>query len=102
MRMLEIGAQEVRLPERAVEALEQDIPVAVTHYGRRRHVLLSEERFALVAPLLELLEAGASIPSELLLTEGDLELERMLAAAREPDAAEDELVAEALRQTSAG
>jgi PHD/YefM family antitoxin component YafN of YafNO toxin-antitoxin module len=97
VRILEIRSQELRLPARALEALERDVPVVVTHYGRRRHVVLSEERFALVAPLLELLEAGASIPSELLLTEGDLELERALAEDRQPSAAEEEQIDDALR-----
>jgi hypothetical protein len=52
--------------------------------------------------LLELLEAGASIPSELLLTEGDLELERALAEERQPSAAEEELIDDALRAAGVG
>ena len=93
-------SQDVRLPESALEALARDVPVAVTHYGRRRHVVLSEERFALVAPLLELLEQGASVPAELLMSEGDLALERALAEDRESAAGEEALIEEALEQAA--
>jgi hypothetical protein len=88
----EVRAQDVRLPARAVEALERNEVVAVTHYGRRRHVVLSEERFSLVAPLLEALAAGAAVPSELLMTADDIALERALADDREPDEAEQALI----------
>ena len=92
MRVVDVRAQEIRLPPRALEALARREVVAVTHYGKRRHVLLSEEQFSLVAPLLELLEQGASIPSEMLMTDEDIELERALADDREPSEADDALI----------
>jgi len=92
MDVIEVRSQEVRLPGRAVEALDRQGVVAVTHYGRRRHVVLTDERFALVAPLLELLEEGAGIPAELLMTTEDIALERTLADDREPSPAEEQLI----------
>lgn len=91
MRMAEIPAQEVRLSPRATSALDEEGVVAVTRYGRRRHIVLTEERFALLEPLLELL-TEERIPAELLMTKGDIELERALAEDREPTAGEDELI----------
>jgi hypothetical protein len=61
----------------------------VTRYGRRQHVLLTNEQFELVAPLLELLEQGAAVSPELLMTSQDIELARDLAEDREPSAAEN-------------
>lgn len=97
----EVRSQEVRLPATALEALSRGGVVAVTHYGRRRHVVLPEERFSLVAPLLELLEEGARIPSELLMTTGDIALERALAEDREPCAAEETLIESVLERSPA-
>jgi hypothetical protein len=99
MDVVEVRSQEVRLPGRAVEALDRHGVVAVTHYGRRRHVVLSDERFSLVAPLLELLEEGAGVPAELLMTTDDIALERALAQDREPSPAEEQLIESALGQT---
>ena len=101
MDVVEVRSQEVRLPARALDALERDGAVAVTHYGRRRHVVLTDERFALVAPLLELLEQGARVPAELLMTTEDIALERALAEDREPSAAEEALIEAALDQSPA-
>lgn len=75
---LEIRAHEVRLPERAIEALAGGGAVVITRYGRRQQVLLSAEQFSLVEPLLDLLREGASVSPELLLTAADIELEREL------------------------
>jgi hypothetical protein len=100
MRIIEVCSTEVRLPRRAVEALDRQGVVAVTHYGRRRHVVLTDERFSLVAPLLELLEEGAAIPAELLMTTEDIALERALAEDREPSPAEEQLIETALGQSS--
>jgi hypothetical protein len=99
--VIEVRSQEVRLPARAVEALERHSVVSVTHYGRRRHVVLTDESFALVAPLLELLEQGASVPAEMLMTTEDIALERALAEDREPSAAEGALIESALEQSPA-
>jgi hypothetical protein len=99
MEVIEVRSQEIRLPGRAVETLDRQGVVAVTHYGRRRHVVLTDERFSLVAPLLELLDEGAGVPAELLMTAGDIELERTLAQDREPTPAEDQLIETALGQS---
>lgn len=100
MDVIEVRSQEVRLPSRAIEALERQGVVALTHYGRRRHVVLTEERFSLVAPLLELLEEGAGVPAELLMTTEDIALERALAEDRAPSPADEQLIEEALAQST--
>jgi len=98
VQTIEIPATDVRLSESAAEALADATPVVVTRYGKRSHVILTAEQFALVEPLLELLEGGRTVPAELLMTEADLELMQMLAEDREPSAGEialiDELIAE--------
>lgn len=93
---LEVPAHEVRLPERAVEALAGGGAVVITRYGRRQHVLLSEAQFALVEPLLDLLRAGVAVSPELLLTETDLELEREL---ERDDVVDDHEIAALLRES---
>jgi hypothetical protein len=100
MQLLEIRSQDVRLPAEALEALEHDAAVVVTHYGRRRHVVLSEERFALVAPLLELLDEGVRVPAEMLMTASEIDLERALAEDREPAPGEEALIDATLDQLS--
>jgi PHD/YefM family antitoxin component YafN of YafNO toxin-antitoxin module len=101
VEIVEIPAQEVRLSSRAVEALAANRPVAVTRYGRRSHVVLSAGQFELVEPLLELLEQGVAVPAEVLMTEDDLELERLLAEDREPSPGEEALIAELQAEASA-
>lgn len=92
MKVVEIAAKEIRLPGEAVAALEEHGVVAVTHYGRRRHVILADEDFALVEPLLELLREGTEVPAEMLMTKEDIALERALAEDREPSPGEEELI----------
>jgi PHD/YefM family antitoxin component YafN of YafNO toxin-antitoxin module len=84
MEPVEVKAQDVRLPARAMEALNDGEPVAVTRYGRRALVLLSDEQFSLVEPLLEMLVKGATISPEMLMSEEDIELIRDFAEDREP------------------
>ncbi|MEX0674744.1 MAG: hypothetical protein WD067_08210 [Gaiellaceae bacterium] len=98
MKVVTIAAKEIRLPGEAVAALEGRSVVAVTHYGRRRHVILSDEDFALVEPLLELLRDGADVPAEMLMTKEDIALERALAEDREPSPGEEELIEEILAE----
>jgi hypothetical protein len=100
VELVEVRAQEVRLPARAVEALAAHRPVAVTRYGRRLHVVLTEEQFARVEPLLELLEEGSTVSPELLRTKEDIVLERALAEDREPAEAENAQIASLLAETS--
>ena len=98
MQTVELPATDVRLSMSAAEALANERPIVVTRYGTRSYVVLTAEQFALVEPLLELLAEGYAVPAELLMTEADLELERMLAEDREPSPGElaliDELIVE--------
>jgi PHD/YefM family antitoxin component YafN of YafNO toxin-antitoxin module len=94
----EVPSQEVRLPVAAVEALTRGRPVAVTRYGRPVHVVLSQEQFARVAPLLELLNEGAEVSPELLMSSEDIELMHDLAEDREPSKAEEDQIAELVEQ----
>ena len=55
MEILEFPARELRLPVEALDALGAGGVAAVTRYGRRRWYVLSDDQFALVAPVLELL-----------------------------------------------
>jgi hypothetical protein len=92
VKVIELPATAVRLSGSATKALADECPVVVTRYGRRAHVVLSADQFALVEPLLELLEEGRAVPAELLMTNDDLELERLLAEDRKPSAGETALV----------
>jgi len=96
MKLVEVRSQDVRFPGHALEALERNEIVGVTHYGKRRLVCLSGEEFALVEPLLEILREGRPVPSELLMSTEDIALERALAEDRESAPAEDELIERAL------
>jgi len=96
--VLEIPAQEVRLPQEAVNALAAGKAVSVTRYGRRQHVVLSQEQFELVEPLLELLEEGANVSPELLMTKADIALIADLAEDRQPTEAETAQIEELLAE----
>jgi hypothetical protein len=82
VEVVEVPSQQVRFPARAIKALAAHRPVAVTRYGRRLHVVLTEEQFSLVEPLLELLQEGTAVSPELLRSTEDIELERALAEDR--------------------
>jgi PHD/YefM family antitoxin component YafN of YafNO toxin-antitoxin module len=101
MKTVEVPASDVRLSKRATTALADRKPVTVTRYGRRAHVVLSADQFALVEPLLELLDEGVSVPAEILMTKDDLELERLLAEDREPTPGEEALIEELLVEAPA-
>lgn len=88
MIRVEVRSQNVRIPAEAAEALAEGTPVAVTRYGSPTHVMLSEEQFSLVEPLLEMLQKGAVVSPELLMSENDIELMNDLANDREPAEAE--------------
>jgi PHD/YefM family antitoxin component YafN of YafNO toxin-antitoxin module len=94
---IEVRAQDIRLPAEAAEAVSEGTPVAVTRYGRRTLVLLSDREFSLVEPMLEMLKKGITVSPEMLMTRDDVELMRDLANDREPDEVEraelDELIA---------
>lgn len=101
MKLLEIRSQDVRLPAEAADALAHGMPVAVTRYGDQVHVVLPTDKFRLVEPLLELLQEGATVSPEMLMTQEDIALMRDLAADREPAQAEEAQV-EALLAESGG
>jgi hypothetical protein len=88
MSVVEVKAQDVRLPSEAVAALTNGHPVAVTRYGRRTVVLIDGEQFTLIEPILELLKQGVTLSPELLMTEEDTALMRDLSRDREPAEAE--------------
>jgi hypothetical protein len=100
MNRVKVRSQDVRIPAEATEALAEGVPVAVTRYGSPTHVLLSEEQFGLVEPLLEMLQKGAAVSPELLMSENDIELMSDLANDREPAEAEaaqlEQLIADEL------
>jgi hypothetical protein len=98
VELVEVPSQQVRLPARAIEALAAHTPVAVTRYGRRLHVVLSEEQFSLVEPMLELLQEGTAVSPELLRSSEDIELEQALAEDREPAEAENAQIASLLAE----
>jgi hypothetical protein len=99
VEVLEVAAQDVRLSAKIAGALAERRPVAISRYGKRLAVLLSGDQFELVAPLLSLLQDGVQVSPELLKSEEDLELERALAADREPTDAEEEQIADLLRES---
>lgn len=86
--MIEIPAKEVRLPQVATDALARGQGVIVTRYGKPIHVVLSEDQFASVAPLLEVLGEGTTVSPEMQMTRDDIDLMRDLADDR--DVAEEE------------
>jgi PHD/YefM family antitoxin component YafN of YafNO toxin-antitoxin module len=92
VRTIELPATDVRLSASAAEALADERPVVVTRYGKRSHVVLTSDQFALVEPLLEFLEEGRTLPAELMMTNDDLALQKMLAEDREPSPGELALV----------
>lgn len=98
MSVIEVRAQEVRLPTEATKALEGGRAVAVTRYGRRTAVLISGDQFDLVQPVLELLDKGVTLSPEMVMTEEDVALMKDLAGDREPAEAEvaqlEELISE--------
>jgi len=100
MSVIEVRAQEVRLPPEATKALEGGRAVAVTRYGHRAAVLISGEQFDLIEPVLELLNKGVTLSPEMLMTEEDVALMKDLAEDREPAEAEEaqleELISEEL------
>ena len=99
VELFEVPSQQVRLPARAIEALAAHRPVAVTRYGRRQHVVLTEEQFSLLEPLLELLQEGAAVSPELFRSREDIELEQALGEDREPTEAENAQIASLLAET---
>lgn len=102
MSTVEVRAQDVRLPAEATEALADGVPVAVTRYGHRTAVVLSEEQFRLVEPVLELLMKGATVSAEMLMTEADIALMRDLADDRLPAEAEQAQLEALIREDLGG
>ena len=96
MKTLTIDSREARLPSRAKEALVEGTPVMINYYGHTTGVVVPIEAFELVAPFLELVQNGGTVPAEMLLTEGQLKLAQMLAEDDEMTEAEEEQLNEYL------
>jgi hypothetical protein len=96
--VIDITAEEIRLPERARKALEHGSRVRINRYGQPSAYVLGGEQYALVAPLLDLLEEGVRVPHELLLSRADIALARDLAEDRETTPREEALIEELLAE----
>jgi hypothetical protein len=96
-----IKAEDLRLPAQARDALDDGARVLITRYGKPTSALLSYEAYSLVAPLLELIEEGATLSPEMLMTKDDIALARDLASDDEPTPAEEAMI-ETLLEQSAG
>src|SRR4051794_7287554 len=99
MTEIAIKAEDLRLPVEARDALEEGARVLITRYGKPTSALLSWEAYNLVAPLLELIEEGAVVSPEMLMTKDDIALAKDLAQDDESTPAEiaviDDLIARA-------
>lgn len=102
MTEIAIKAEDLRLPSDARAALEDGARVLITRYGKPTGALLSYETYTLVAPLLELIEAGAVVSPELLMTTDDIELAQDLATDDESTEAEQALIEQLLRESASG
>lgn len=96
--VIDITAEEIRLPERARKALEHGLRVCVSRYGHPTAYVLGGEQYALVAPLLDLMEAGVLVSSELLMSGEDIALARDLAEDRETTPGEEAVIEELLAE----
>ena len=92
MTEIAIKAEDLRLPTEAREALEDGACVLITRYGKPTSALLKFETYALVAPLLELIEAGVVVSPEMLMTTDDIALARDLADDTETTSAEAAMI----------
>lgn len=93
-----VKAEEIRLSERARQALERGQRVLITRYGHPTGALLNWEKYSLVAPLLDLIEEGAIISPEMLMTRQDIALARDLAQDDETTPAEEAMIEEMLAE----
>jgi hypothetical protein len=100
MTEIAIKAEDLRLPAEARDALEGGACVLITRYGKPTSALLKFETYALVAPLLELIQAGVVISPEMLMTIDDIELARDLADDTETTSAEAAMIEGLLAQDS--
>lgn len=91
--VIDITAEEIRLPERARKALEHGRRVCIKRYGHPTAYVLGGDQYALVAPLLDLMEAGVVVSHELLMSGEDMALARDLAEDRETTPGEEAAIA---------
>lgn len=98
MPEIAIKAEDLRLPSEAREALDDGGRVLITRYGKPTSALLSIEAYELVAPLLELIEEGAVVSPEMLMTKDDIALAHDLAHDTETTSAEEQQIEELLAQ----
>lgn len=97
--LCEVAAKDVRLPREATDALSEGRPVLVTRYGKPIHVLMPEDRFHQVLPLLEALSEGVTLSPEMQMTKADIDLMRDLADDREVIGEEEEQISELLARS---
>lgn len=96
--VIDINAEEIRLPERARRALAHGSRVRISRYGHPAAYVLGGEQYALVAPLLDLMEAGVRVSPELLMSGEDIALARDLAEDRDTTPGEDAVIEELLAE----
>ncbi|HSZ70934.1 MAG TPA: hypothetical protein VK756_11310 [Solirubrobacteraceae bacterium] len=99
--IIDITAEEIRLPERARKALAHGSRVRISRYGQPSAYVLGGEQYALVAPLLDLMEQGVHVPHELLMSGADIALARDLAEDRDTTAGEEAVIEEMLAERDA-
>lgn len=105
MSEIAIRAEDLRLPSQAREALNGGGRVLITRYGKPTSALLNIETYEMVAPLLELIEEGAVVSPEMLMTKDDIALARDLANDTGTMPAEEQQIEELLaraQESSAG
>jgi hypothetical protein len=96
--VIDINAEEIRLPERARRALERGSRLRIRRYGHTSAYVLGGEQYALVAPLLDLMEEGVRVSHELLMSGEDLALARDLAEDRDTTPGEEAVIEELLAE----
>ncbi len=96
--VIDITAEEIRLPERARKALERGSRLRISRYGHPSAYVLGGEQYALVAPLLDLMEEGVHVSHELLMSSEDIALARDLAEDRDTTPEEEAVIEELLAE----
>lgn len=99
MSEIAIKAEDLRLPSEAREALDGGGRVLITRYGKPTSALLNIATYEMMAPLLDLIEEGAVVSPEMLMTKDDIALARDLADDTGTTPAEEQQIEELLAQT---
>lgn len=96
-----VPSEDVRLSSQARAALDESGRLIVTRYGQPAGAYLTWDRYALIEPMLDLLEEGVVLSPELLMTKDDIALIADLGTDDEPTPAEDAVMADMLGDRSA-